>query len=265
MIYRRKHDNRKKPIIAFGGAVYEENVDSQHSSARKESSDVERKGFYGTVSDKEITYAVSRGAEYLSAVYDRMGLRWENLPGTLEEVNEIGSMFPGSSIYSGEKVNESIIKQLSEQGELKQYEAIHFSTHGMSVPEYPELSALVLSQLVNDKEDGYLCMSEIATLDIEAEFVNLSACETGLGKIYTGEGVVGLTQSFLIAGANGLSVSLWKVADESTKEFMIGMYKKVKDEGFSYAEAIRQMKLEFIGGGKYKNPFYWAPFVYYGR
>lgn len=70
--------------------------------------------------------------------------------------------------------------------------------------------------------------------------------------------------TFLIAGAKGLSVSLWQVADESTKEFMVGMYRKVKDEGLSYAEAIRQMKLEFLGG-KYKNPFYWAPFVYYGE
>jgi len=56
-------------------------------------------------------------------------------------------------------------------------------------------------------------MKEISDLDIKADFFNLSACETGLGKIYGGEGMVGLTQSFLIAGANGLSVSLWQVAD----------------------------------------------------
>ncbi len=107
-------------------------------------------------------------------------------------------------------------------------------------------------------------------LDINADFVNLSACDTGLGKIYGGEGVVGLTQSFLIAGANGLSVSLWQVADESTMMFMISMYKLVQEEGMSYNEAITEMKRRFINrtnedGKDYSKPFYWAPFVYYGN
>ena len=105
---------------------------------------------------------------------------------------------------------------------------------------------------------------EIAELDIQADFVNLSACETGLGKIYGGEGVVGLTQSFLVAGANALSVSLWQVADESTMEFMVGMYRLVRDAGMRYDEAMTAMKRSFIKGKIYSQPFYWAPFVYYG-
>ena len=143
----------------------------------------------------------------------------------------------------------------------------------MVVPEYPELSALVLSQADDRPEhDGYLSMGEIASLELEADFVNLSACETGLGKIYAGEGVVGLIQSFLVAGAKGLSVSLWQVADDSTKEFMLGMYRLVKEDGLGYAEAIREMKLQFLrgfrgSGGRpsFYAPFYWAPFVYYGE
>jgi len=113
-------------------------------------------------------------------------------------------------------------------------------------------------------------MKEIAMLDINADFVNLSACETGLGKIYGGEGVVGLTQSFLIAGANGLSVSLWQVADESTMQFMIGIYELVEEEGYSYDRAVTEMKRRFIARTNdnrldYSEPFYWAPFVYYGE
>jgi CHAT domain-containing protein len=107
-------------------------------------------------------------------------------------------------------------------------------------------------------------MGEILELDIEADFVNLSACETGLGKLYGGEGVVGLTQSFLVAGANGLSVSLWQVADESTMDFMIGLYRSVQDEGMSYHRAMTDMKRQFLKG-RYADPYYWAPFVYYGR
>jgi len=72
-------------------------------------------------------------------------------------------------------------------------------------------------------------------------------------------------QSFLVAGANGLSVSLWKVDDTSTMEFMVGMYKKVSENGMSYDKAITEMKREYIRSGKYSTPFYWAPFVYYGK
>ena len=147
---------------------------------------------------------------------------------------------------------------------------IHFATHGLVVPEIHELSALVLSQFQENqkRDDGYLRMGEIAQLNLNADFVNLSACETGLGKIYGGEGIVGLTQSFLIAGANSLSVSLWQVADESTSEFMVAMYKLVESKGLNYDEAITDVKRRFNRGEfdeHYKSPFYWAPFVYYGK
>ena len=182
------------------------------------------------------------------------------------------SIISQCTIYTGADVSEYNLKQLSDDGNLRDYKVLHFATHGLVVPELPELSAVVLSLFENEQnnEDGYLTMKEIALLDINADFVNPSACETGLGKIYGGEGIVGLTQSFLIAGANGLSVSLWQVADESTMQFMIGMYKLVEEEGYSYDEAITEMKRRFIGrtndnGLDYSNPFYWAPFVYYGE
>jgi CHAT domain-containing protein len=143
---------------------------------------------------------------------------------------------------------------------------LHFATHGIVVPEVPELSAVVLSQFAEDdgEEDGYLTMQEISGLDLAADFVNLSACETGLGKVYRGEGVVGLTQAFLIAGANSLSVSLWRVADESTRTFMTGLYSLVEDEGLGYAQAMSAMKRSFLHDARYANPFFWAPFVFYG-
>ena len=179
---------------------------------------------------------------------------------------------------------------MSESGELSKFKVIHLATHGLTVPEFPELSSIVLSQFNNSKaiEDGYLRISEIADLKTKADFVNLSACETGLGKLYAGEGVVGLSQAFLLAGANGLSVSLWNVADKSTAVFMTGMYQLVEQKGMTYSEAINEMKKQFITGKSsllpdtnergmqvVKNtepdlvntshPFYWAPFVYYGK
>ena len=195
---------------------------------------------------------------------------WQDLPGTLEEIKAISKMYKDVTMLTGKKAAESEVKGLSRSGMLRKYQVIHFATHGISVPEVPELSALVLTQSGEKQgtEDGYLQMQEIAGLKLKADFVNLSACETGLGRLYGGEGVVGLTQAFLVAGANGLSVSLWQVADKSTMKFMVELYRLVKEDKLSYAEAISQVKREFIAGeyGKtYQAPFYWAPFVYYGK
>jgi len=195
---------------------------------------------------------------------------WNNLPGTLSEVRNIKSVVKKADIFTGRNVTERNIKEFSGNGKLSEYKVLHFATHGLVVPEMPELSAVVLSQFENEqgKEDGYLRMGEIAKLDIKADFVSLSACETGLGKIYGGEGVVGLTQSFLLAGANAVSVSLWQVADESTSQFMVSMYDRVQDKDISYADAMTEVKRRFISGDfgdKYKSPYFWAPFVYYGK
>ena len=102
-----------------------------------------------------------------------------------------------------------------------------------------------------------------------AEIVTLSACKTGLGKIYEGEGVIGLTQSLLIAGANGVTVSLWDLKDLPAMGFMVSMYQKIAD-GQPYLRALNDTKREFIlGKGKSgtltKHPQFWAPYVYYGK
>jgi CHAT domain-containing protein len=195
---------------------------------------------------------------------------WSNLPGTLSEVININKVVKNSKVITGKDVTEYQVKQLSKNGDLRNYKAIHFATHGLVVPEIPELSAIVLSQFKDEprNEDGYLRMGEISELNIRADFVNLSACETGLGKIYGGEGVVGFTHSFFIAGANGLSVSLWQVADISTSKFMVAVYGLVVKQDVEYIVAINEIKRHFIRGDfgdNYRAPYYWAPFVYYGK
>jgi CHAT domain-containing protein len=259
ILRERKYDGAgKKPLLALGGAVYEpESIDEALVESEKQLEALK----------KSTLEAASRGKDCEQA-YHKLGYgAWSALPGTLTEVRKIEEVVPGSEVLTGPQVNEGFIKSLSDQGGLREFKVIHFATHGLVVPEFPELSAIVLSQLKerNTAEDGYLRMGEIARLDIEADFVNLSACETGLGKIYGGEGVVGLTQSFLIAGARGLSVSLWQVADDSTRDFMVGMYAIAKMEATSYSRAITEMKRRFIRGEKYSEPFYWAPFVFYGN
>ena len=283
IIAKRHYSENRKPLLAFGGAVYDEiSYETDIIKAEKQLEYLKN----------ETMLALSRGQSTRKA-YTSLGIgEWDNLPGTLAEIQAIQYMIEGSEIYTGKSVDESRVKSLSKKGGLREYKVLHFATHGLVVPEIPELSAIVLSLSKNEynNEDGYLTMKEIAELDINADFVNLSACETGLGKIYGGEGVVGLTQSFLIAGANGLSVSLWQVSDESTMKFMIGVYKLVQEKGISYDRAITEMKRAFISGAirtdkynikrgfklletdseikkpnKYSSPYYWAPFVYYGK
>ena len=281
LIKNRKHESNTKPLLAFGGAVYDEiKYKAEMVTNGNQLNFIKNKTFLDMENKRSL------GEAYASLGIDQL----TNLPGTLEEINAIGQIVKNSDIVSGGDVTESKIKSMSDSEELSKYKVLHFATHGMTVPEFPELSSIVLSQLKDGQgdEDGFLRMGEIEKLKLNADFVNLSACETGLGKLYGGEGIVGLTQSFLIAGARGLSVSLWNVSDTSTAMFMVGVYQLVKQKGMSYSEAINEMKLNFIKGqvsldtfdpsrgitvtskgesksSKLSHPFYWAPFVYYGR
>jgi len=260
-ISERQYKKDRKPLLAFGGAVYDEVAYNEEMIKNETQLAFLKRNIYNDLENKRSV----RNA------YGALGIgTWNNLPGTLSEVRNIKNVIKRADVFTGSNVTEKGIKEFSNNGKLSKYKVLHFATHGLVVPEVPELSAVVLSQFEKEqgKEDGYLRMGEIAELDIKADFVNLSACETGLGKIYGGEGVVGLTQSFLLAGANAVSVSLWRVADESTSQFMVSMYDRVQDKDISYADAITEVKRQFINGDfgdEYKSPYYWAPFVYYGK
>jgi CHAT domain-containing protein len=92
----------------------------------------------------------------------------------------------------------------------------------------------------------------------------MSACETGLGKIVRGDGVVGLTRALLVAGSNRVGVTLWSVADDATSQFMLQVYKKVVKEKKSFKQAYHETKLEFIRSNNFSSPYFWSPFVLYG-
>jgi CHAT domain-containing protein/tetratricopeptide (TPR) repeat protein len=283
LLKQRKYGEERKPMLAFGGATYDPII-SEHKIVE---TDIQ----LSALTSNTLTSLSHNNTRSASEALARLGYSsWSNLPGSRLEVEAISAIVNNSKTVVGNDVSEANVKEMSANGELSQYKVIHFATHGMTVPEFPELSSIILSQLKDGQgsEDGYLRMEEISKLKLNADFVNLSACQTGLGKLYAGEGVVGLTHAFLTAGANGLSVSLWNVADESTAMFMVGVYQLVEQKGMSYSQAINEMKRAFIKGqvsmdtfepkrgitvvsldkakpGKLSHPFYWAPFVYYGK
>lgn len=160
--------------------------------------------------------------------------------------------------------------------DLAKYKIVHFAAHAILADEVKRVfqPALVLSQTENDENKASLLQfSDILGLKLDADLVVLSACDTGLGTLKNGEGIIGLTRAFLYAGASSTVVSLWTVQDQSTSLLMEHFYKNLK-RGLSKAEALRQAKLEIMRSKvnlkatgmrqDLASPFYWAPFILVG-
>jgi CHAT domain-containing protein len=186
------------------------------------------------------------------------------LPGTESEVKEIAALFTSknfsNALYLHKNANEIVIKS----GKLKDFKLLHFATHGIVDENSPELSRVFL-QSSNEGEDGNLFAGEIYNLELNANLVTLSACQTGLGKISKGEGVIGLSRALIYAGAKNVMVSFWSVADNSTSELMQNFYKLVLENNTDpYSENLRRAKLNLMKKGEYSAPYYWAPFILIG-
>jgi CHAT domain-containing protein len=150
--------------------------------------------------------------------------------------------------------------------ELSKYRIIHFATHGVLDLEHPELSGIVLS-LVDEKgqpQDGYLRLHDIYNLNLPAELVVLSACQTGVGKQIKGEGLIALTRGFMYAGAKSVVASLWKVNDAATSELMAEFYKQMFTNKLKPAAALREAQRNIAKQKRYQSPYYWAGFFLQG-
>ncbi|HEY1406466.1 MAG TPA: CHAT domain-containing protein, partial [Spirochaetota bacterium] len=261
MTRERRFSSRKSDLLAFGGAVYSdgEGQGRGRRSGVKRTVGVNTKDFIRTESSRQLPY------------YDTLSLSWENIPGTLDEVKGIGAVLRAgsdASIYTGKDVTESMVKSLSRSGKLAQYRSVHFACHGYYDADKPAYSAVVLSEVsgsVKTGEDGYLSVPEVAALNFQCDIVTLSACETGLGKIVGGDGVVGLARAFQEAGALRVGVTLWQVADEPTKRFMIALYRKMGSEKIPFSKAMSEIKKEFIRSKEFNDPYFWSSFILYGE
>ena len=152
-------------------------------------------------------------------------------------------------------------------GDLSGYRIVHFATHGLLDRSHPELSGLVLSLIDRQgrSQQGFLRSVDVASLDLPAELVVLSACETGLGEQMRGEGLVGLGHSFMRAGAARLMVSLWRVGDRGTRELMIRFYGGLLDRGLAPSAALREAQVSLARDPEWSSPYNWAAFVMQGE
>jgi CHAT domain-containing protein len=150
---------------------------------------------------------------------------------------------------------------------LQQYRIVHFATHGLINNQHAELSGIVLS-LVNERgqpQNGFLRLYDIYNMNLKAELVVLSACQTALGKEIKGEGLVGLTRAFMYAGATRVVASLWQTEDRSTAILMNRFYEGMLGNGLSPAAALRNAQVSMWKDKRWRQPRYWAAFTLQGE
>jgi CHAT domain-containing protein/tetratricopeptide (TPR) repeat protein len=187
------------------------------------------------------------------------------LPFSRAEAKSILALVPARSRMEALDFDANMRAALDPQ--LGQYRIVHFATHGLLNSEHPELSGIVLSLVdrVGRPQEGFLQLQEIYNLNLPADMVVLSACQTGLGKEIKGEGLVGLTRGFMYAGAARVTASLWKVDDVATAELMRGFYRGMLTEGLPPASALRAAQVNMWRQKRWRAPYYWAAFVIQGE
>lgn len=188
----------------------------------------------------------------------------ETLLGTQNEVEKIANLFTNKGLSFDTFLRNQAQESLLKSKQLKKYRFLHFATHGEVNESQPELSQIFLALDSLGKEDGSLYAGEIYNLGLSADLVTLSACQTGLGKITKGEGMIGLSRALLFAGARNLLVSLWKVSDESTSLLMIDFYKYILDNQL-LNQSLRSAKLQMLTDEKFAKPYFWSAFVLIGK
>jgi CHAT domain-containing protein len=192
-------------------------------------------------------------------------------------------------VLTGKAAQEETVKAIAGR-----YKILHFATHGVLDDTDPLYSGLLLSSASKD-EDGFLEAREIVQMELHSEVVVLSACETALGKVHQGEGVMGMSWALFVAGTPTTVVSQWRVDSAGTAKLMIafhralwtamterreppaktaallhpirsyGLVKSRKEEvEINKAQVLRQAALVLMHQPKYAHPFYWAAFVVVG-
>ena len=177
------------------------------------------------------------------------------------EIMSIANQFSHERVTT--LINETATEDSLKKSVLSDYRYLHFSTHGVINSTQADFNRILLGHI---EEDGCLNVYEIFEQKWEVDLVTLSACETGLGKLVRGEGMVGFTRALMYAGTPSVILSLWEVGDESTKNLFVDYYTRLSQSRKDKYSPFYATQLHMIeNGGEYSNPYYWAPFVFIGE
>ncbi len=246
--------NKYKVSYNYSAALWVENL--KQKKKKNNSMILAAAALYSSNSDSLRTLK-SRG-DNLSKIRKQL----QDLPMATVEVKALEKLFDGKFLI-GSSATESGFKQNAHK-----YAVIHLAMHGLMNAQYPILSSLAFTENTDSIEDNFLQAYEISNMNLNAELVVLSACETGYGSFQQGEGVMSLARSFMYAGVPSLVVTLWQVNDASTAKIMQLFYKNLS-AGMDKAAALRQAKLSYIKESKAQSDFmahpaFWAAFVQLG-
>ncbi len=187
---------------------------------------------------------------------------FEPLPNSIDEINQLASLLRGDK-FIGKASREKQFKDIAPY-----YRCLHLSMHTDMAEVNPMFTKLVFQPDSNDyEEDNLLTPNEIYKLHLNADLVVLSACETGLGELSSGEGAMSFARAFQYAGVPNTVMSLWVADDQASKNVMIQFYKNLKD-GQSKEEAMRNAKLEYLSRTKTEDeafPFFWLTYNIIGN
>jgi CHAT domain-containing protein len=189
----------------------------------------------------------------------------KDLPWAATQASEISTFYQASAILLEKNAKESSVRR-----ELEKSDVAHFATHYVADERSPMLSVLPLAwerAPASKENDGVLQTFEFYDINLSRlRLVVLSACQTGIGRYYKGEGVIGLARPFQAAGIPLVMASLWPVESYPTKELMIALHKHRKSDGVSTAQALQQAQLDMIRSGspEFRNPYHWAAYIVIG-
>lgn len=183
------------------------------------------------------------------------------IPGTIDEVKGICKIFSGKKLL-GKNASEARFKQICDQ-----YQIIHIASHGFVNNEYPLFSRLVFNRNNQDTlNDGLLNTYEIYNMHVSAPLVVLSACNTGSGKLYRGEGTISLARGFYVAGAKNIIMTLWAITDKTSNELVQQFYTHLANSE-TVPLSLQQAKLGFLQNSDEiaAHPFFWAGYISIGE
>jgi CHAT domain-containing protein len=275
----RKQGGKSKatrPFAGFGNPLLDgnDNGNPRAKSARERQQcrppSKEQSG--GIRSVASTSFEAPTGVFFISSIADIQVLRRQApLPETTDELCSVArNLGAGSDLWLGNRMTERTIKKLSVSRKLQDYRILHFATHGLVAGDLNGAEPSLMftpPDSPNEEDDGLLTASEAAQLELDADWVVMSACNTAAGDAEDAEALAGLTRAFFYAGARSLLVSHWAVNSDAAVEITTGTFNAMKaDANIGRAEALRRSLKSLIAkGGVAAHPSVWAPFILVGE
>jgi CHAT domain-containing protein len=276
VLRRMRPTEAHRALIGFGDPLLDGQADdpvealrASQARARQSCDSVGKPGLFGWAALQNLPLV---GSLFRGQLADVNMLRQQMpLPETADELCAVARRLgaPGSDILLGRRMTEATIKALSADGRLRDYRILHFATHGLVAGDLRVAEpALLFSPpaSASQLDDGLLTASEIAQLELDADWVVMSACNTAAGASKSAQALSGLARAFFYAGARALLVSHWAVNSDAAVAITTGAFDAQSAEpAIGRAEALRRSVRALIArGGAYAHPAIWAPFILVG-